>query len=175
MELKKAQIALILKIGYLLNYYEKNIIINWADSLINDGDLDSSVIDLSLSSDKSINEVTEILQVITNELSDTSFIDEYFFGYFSEKLKLNKLAWQTIERDVLKYFELQDNFLFDDNTRLYFSSLQEDYSLRKDGFGGMMSMPDDLLTFLDKYKKYFIIDNSLKQMGIQSLELNNIK
>jgi hypothetical protein len=54
----------ILKIGLLLGYLTKDIIIEWADYLIDNGDTDEIVIDLSLSKDKSINEIVSLLNAL---------------------------------------------------------------------------------------------------------------
>lgn len=138
----------IIYIGLLFNYILKDYIIDWADDqIVNKGNNEDYIIELSFSSNKT---EKEILAMLSNYITDDyNLTIEFYFSQFNMLIKKGYYNWERVEEEIVKFYK--SNFITEDTEDLFYSRIIDDYYLRKDGFSGNMNMPKELLQFLSKY------------------------
>jgi len=163
------QAASILKTGFLLGYFNKSVISQWAEKKILMGYENNSMIELVLVENKSNNEVLSLIGLLAacDDVYDKEFLDQYYFGLFNDALLMDdsESNWMAIENEVLRYAFIEDRYVSEDH-KFFISMLDNDYSLRKQGYSGEMRMPDQLLDFLRPYDKFRGIQAELDLEGI---------
>lgn len=157
----------ILYVGFLLGYIDKKSIISWSDKHILLKEDNSIYFDLSLSINKSDSEILSLLSMINEAELDYSCIRKYYFGLFWKLLEDKIVKWDKIQEEVLNlYFKCLINFKYDYVSFIgaaevnIFSLLQNDFNLRKEGYSGVVDMPNGL-EFLSFYKDSHIEYNEL--------------
>jgi hypothetical protein len=165
--MRKGVIAKVLKTGLMLGYYTNIDVIIWADKLINEGDDDLRLIDISLAGNQNTNTIIEILNLI-EEPEACETVKMYYFSFFNKLLEEQTTNWLSIERELLRFIELIPECILDFE-RDYFSRLHNDYSLRKEKLQSPMIMPQDLESFLKSYIGFDAISQQISQANIKSL------
>jgi hypothetical protein len=157
----------ILYVWFLLGYIDKKSIIHWSDKQILLYEDNSIYIELSLSINKSDSEILSLLSMINEAELDYICIRKYYFGLFWKLLENKIVKWDKIQEEVLKlYFNCLINFKYDyvsfkgNEDVNIFSLLQNDFNLRKEGYSGIVDMPNGL-EFLSFYKDTQIEYNEL--------------
>ena len=165
--MNKSIVASVLKIGFILRIIERESIVSWADIMIGKGDSDDSFLELSLIKRKTENEIIELLGNIARNEESTSkdMVLSIFMAYFHLFINNNPRQWQTIVQKVILLKGILNPKMHDD----FFYRLDEDYHLRQDGFSGWMTMPEELITHLNKYEMYSNIVAELNRYGIMFL------
>ena len=156
----KSLIALVLKVGFLLGIIDKKSIVSWADFNINIGDFDNAVLELSLIKSKTNNEIISLLNIIANRDDDdnTKYTFNYLMCLFCNEITKNPKLWSTIE----KYIVDLGCILRYNSDEVCFLRIEDDYSLRKEGFSGCMNLPNELISYLSNYDVY---SNDLKKLN----------
>jgi len=169
------QISCILKFGFLLKYFNKKQIGDWASKKVMENCNDINIIELTFIENKSNNETLTLLNLLIGEMSmnDIQFINQYYLGFFKEELvgKKTKSNWIAIENEILKYFSLDDDLASGNDISWLISILSNDYSLRKDGLTGVMKMPQDLILLLDKFENFKGMQEQLDKENISNPQL----
>jgi len=161
-------IADILKIGLLLGHFDEKDISVWAEKQISDGNNEELIINLLFAKNKS--EIISLLneKVLTSSGINRELTNEYFLGFYNELLKKTTNEWDKIAKYVLKYFSLNE-FVLDDDEKLFVSRLNNDMSLRDEGFAGPMDMPVELIDFLKKHNKFNELQKRLTDEGLPQM------
>lgn len=156
----KSIIALVLKVGFLLEMIDKKSIVSWADFNINNGDFDNTVLELSLIKSKTNNEIISLLNKIANNEkgNNVQYVVNIFMGVFYIEIIKNPKLWLTIEKKIVEI----KNILGYNSDEVFFSRIEDDYSLRKEGFSGCMNLPNELISYLSNYEVY---SNDLKKLN----------
>ncbi len=137
----------VVHIAFLLNLITKDQIETWAFSKIENGDYDDFFFNLSTS--KNNNEVLNVLGEIPSDTDSTLFFVEYFFSFFKNAFK-NEI-WKIVEEKIVSFYNIVDLSAINVTIKLSLIRIKDDYELRRDGFGGSMDMPSDLIDFLNQF------------------------
>lgn len=147
-----SSIAEILKIGLLLGYLKKEAIISWADDLINIGEIDEVVIEISLSRNKSVNDLLSALNALSNK-SSKGIAKRFFLNFFMKKSELESHSLVDIEIKLLELYHL-GILDFSEDEKFSLSILESDYSLRRDGYKNQIKIDDEINSLLFNYKDF---------------------
>lgn len=118
----------------------------------------------------SYNKLYEILDKYIIDKNETSdFMTHSLFIYFINKKFKN---WSIIEEKLVLYYDYFKEYL---NTIEYgfWSRLNDDFRLRKEGFSGCMNMPKELENYLKSYNLDSIEEETTFLKKIFNLKIRN--
>jgi hypothetical protein len=118
----------ILRIKFYLDIIHKSDLIQWADNNINLGIYNSDVIELSMSNNKSKNEILEILNRLKDQFPyESENFKHIFYSLFNEYLG----DISTLEKKLLDFYDFtKDEIHYSEKEILSYSIIANDLSLR---------------------------------------------
>ena len=141
----------------------------WADRKINEETNDSLFFDLSTAG--TTNKIVELLYERVSWNYNDKEIRTFILSYYKEYLNRNQNNWLEIEKELLDYFQLLEH---DDSNNIledFLYYLADDWNLRKDGFNGLLTMPEYLTDNLREYNDYNNLRELLKREGLSGYEV----
>jgi len=152
-------IAKILKLGFIINIFDFNLIQRWAEKKINEEHYDDDIAELLFSRNKEKGEVIELLNRLENG-SDDKIVKSFFLSLFYQELKNNrKKYWKNIEKKMYELFSI-DDLKKDD----FILRLNDDYLLRREGFSGNINQPVELFNYLKNENNELLIEEFWKSV-----------
>jgi len=161
------KIAHLIRFGLPFKKISRETIIDWADKKIRDGN-DESFYDLSLANDSN-----KIIEYFSSKVSwdfNNIEIRTLILSYYKEYLKNNKQKWFEVEKELVNYFDLLD-YEPGEQYQDFLYYLSDDIGLRRDGYGGLLNMPDDLINDLSDYSDYNKLNELLTNNGIKGYQI----
>ncbi len=157
-------------IRFGLSFHKMTIeaIIKWADNKIIAQTNDNIFFNLSTAG--TANRIIEILaeRVIWN--FNNTEIRSLLLSYYKIHVNENLDLWLEIEKELLEYFHLLEYDNSNESSQDFLYYLGDDWHLRKDGFGGILSMPNYLIENLAEFKEYDNLKELLKRQGLSGYE-----
>ncbi len=163
------KIAHLIRFGLSFRKMTKETVINWADNKIIEKD--SNEIFLDISTSNNVNKIIEILSVKVNWDFNDKEIRSLVLSYYKEYLKATPNRWEKIEEELLCFYNLIENKNIDDKSQDFLYYLGDDVGLRKDGFGGILEMPEYLIENLSEYENYKDLQELLSNQGLSGFKL----
>jgi hypothetical protein len=158
------KIAHLVRFGLPFQKITQTTIINWADNKIMETNCDEIFFDLATATNS--NKIVEILSTKVDWDFKNNAIRQLILSYYREYLKMNSSNWFNIDAEILDYFTLIEYDNSNDRTDDFLYYLGDDYSLRQEGYGGLLSMPDYLEENLRQYNSYNDLQNLLTKNGL---------
>jgi len=159
----------LIRFGLSFKKITPQTVIDWADRKIGEQSYDPIFVDLS--SANSINKIIEILSTKVDWDFKDQEIRNLILGYYREYLNQNLGNWSKIQDELLSYYSLFEFASIVNKTDDFLYFLEDDWSLRKGGFGGMVEMPSYLEQNLVEYDNYNQLKKLLLSEGIAGYEL----
>jgi hypothetical protein len=163
------KISHLIRFGLSLKKMTPQAINNWADRKIAQPPYDFIFLDLSSTS--SINKIIEILSTKVVWDFENNEIRNLILSYYREYLNQNLGNWPKIQDELLAYYSLFEFAGNGNKTDDFLFFLEDDWSLRKGGFGGMVEMPSYLKQNLIEYDNYRQLRQLLASEGIAGYEV----
>ena len=158
------KIAHVIRFGLPFHKVTQEAIVNWADNKVNEKDSDNIFFDLSTA-----NNSNKIIELLSDKV-DWNFKDpeirQLILSYYKDFLKANPSKWLDIETELVNFFELIEYESSNDKTDDFLYYLGDDLGLRKDGYGGLLAMPDYLTENLSQYRSYNNLKDLLTKSGL---------
>jgi hypothetical protein len=172
--MNNSDVAAILKTGILLKYFSSETITEWADCLINNGEINEFVIELSLSKSKSIGEVIGLLDSLISSNDSENLAKHFFLNYFKGKYERSVISPLQLQRELIDFYNL-NAFYFSDTEKISFSILLNDYSLREAGYDGQNNINKLLKDLFNNYHHfdYPTISTNCTEGIMRTLSLNS--
>ena len=144
-------------------------VIEWADSKINEQTDNDKFFGLSTAgtANKIVAIISDRVTWDYNNREIRSLLLSYYNIYLNEHLDL----WLNIEKELLEYLHLLEYDNSNDSTQDFLYYLEDDWHLRKDGFGGLLSMPMYLIENLAEFKDYDNLKELLKGQGLSGYDV----
>jgi len=144
-------------------------IIQWADRKINEQTDNDLFFDLSIAGT-----ANKIVELLSNKVSwnyNNKEIRTLLLSYYRTYLKENSERWLDIEKELLEYFHLLEYDNSNESSQDFLYYLDDDWHLRKEGFGGLLSMPAYLTENLAEFNAYDNLKELLKRQGLSGYEV----
>jgi len=141
----------------------------WADRKIKEETNESLFFGLSPA--RTTNIIIELLNERVSWNYNDKEIRAFILSYYKEYLTRNQNNWFEIEKELLYYFQLLE---YDDSNEIledFLYYLADDWNLRKDGFSGLLTMPEYLTDNLREYNDYNKLRELLKRQGLSGYEV----
>lgn len=136
----------LIKIGFQLKLITKEEILDFAEEEFNNKLNDMFIDILSLSKQSEMGKFIDVLNQFSYEISVNEFRKAHtLFLFFLSKEK----NWFELEKKILEYYGFFNLYL-DEMDYEFWSRLQDDFSLRTQGFTTNMKMPSELSDYLKK-------------------------
>lgn len=144
-------------------------IIEWTDRKINDQTDNDLYFDLSTA--RTVNRIVELFsnQVAWNYNSEE--IRNLLLSYYKVYLRKKLDRWLDIEKELLEYFRLLEYGTSNESVKDFLYYLDDDWHLRKNGYGGVLQMPTFLTENLDEYQDYDKLKDFLNEQGLKGYEV----
>ncbi|MEO6130849.1 MAG: hypothetical protein ABIQ02_03300 [Saprospiraceae bacterium] len=158
-------------IRFGLSFHKMTVenIIDWSDSKINEQTDNDLFFDLSTAGTTS--KIVDLLSVQVTWEYNNKEIRRLLLSYYNEYLKDNSDKWIDIEKELLEYFHLLDYNNSNERVKDFLYFLEDDWHLRKDGYGGLLQMPKYLRDNLAKFQDYDKLKEFLKGQGLIGYEI----
>ncbi|TSE02495.1 hypothetical protein [Aquimarina algiphila] len=138
-----------LLITFSLELFTEERLIKFGEDNLIQGNTEGWIVDLgSVTEPMPKNFFVEILKKVGNEITEEEFL-MFHKIYITSLKEINN--WKEIQEKLIKYYELFSLFL-DKLDYEFWSRLKDDIQLRKEGFSGMMKMPDEINEYLNEYR-----------------------
>ncbi len=144
-------------------------VIDWADRQINEQTDNDIFLDLSTAG--TANKIVEFLSDRVTWDFNNKEIRSLLLSYYNIHLNENLDLWLIIEKEHLEYFQLLEYDNSNESTQDFLFYLDDDWHLRKDGFGGLLSMPTYLTKNLAEFKDYDNLKELLRGQGLSGYEV----
>lgn len=146
-----------------------NAITDWAARKINEPAPDNIFFDLVTARTK--NKIIEVLsEKVTWNYNDQE-LRTLILSYYKNYLINNPTLWMDIEKELTGYFQYSDFENGNDRSADFLYYLADDWHLRKDGFSGLLTMPEYLTDNLGEYNDYNKLKELLKGEGLAGYEV----
>ena len=144
-------------------------IIEWADRKI--GEQTDQDIFLDLSTTRTVNSIVELFsnRVVWNY--NNNEVRNLLLSYYKIYLKGNLDRWVDIEGELVEYFRLLEYDTSNESVEDFLYFLVDDWRLRKDGYGGLLQMPNYLVENLAEFKDYNKLKELLLGQGLKGYEV----
>jgi hypothetical protein len=144
-------------------------VIEWADCKINEQTNNNIFYDLLTA--RTANKIVELLSERVTWKYNNTEIRSLLLSYYNSYLNENLDSWLNIEKELLEYFHMLEYDNSNESTQDFLYYLDDDWHLRKDGFGGLLSMPAYLTENLAEFKDYDNLKELLKRQGLSGYEV----
>lgn len=163
------KISHLIRFGLSFRKMTTNVITGWAYKKINEQTYDAVFSDLATAETK--NKIIEVLsgKVVWN-YNDRE-IRNLILSYYKKYLISNPTLWMDIEKELTEYFQYSDFENGNDRLQDFLYYLTDDWNLRKDGFSGLLTMPEYLADNLSEYNGYHKLKELLKEQGLAGYEV----
>jgi hypothetical protein len=166
-ELEK--IAHLIRFGLSFHKMTVESIIAWADCKIND-QLDNDVY-LELSTARTTNRIVELFSNHVAWNFNSKEVRNLLLSYYKVYLSENLDSWLDIEMELLEYLRLLEYGTSNESVNDFLYFLDDDWCLRKGGYGGVLQMPAFLVENLNQYDDYEKLKELLKRQGLIGYEV----
>ena len=165
------KISHLIRFGLSFHKMTTKAITDWADRKINEQPPDNIFFDLVTAQTK--NKIIEVLseKVIWN-YKDRE-LRTLILSYYKSYLINNPTLWMAIEKELIEYFQYLDFENGNDRSEDFLYYLADDWHLRKEGFSGLLTMPEYLTDNLREYNDYNKLKELLKGQGLVGYEVWN--
>ena len=144
-------------------------IIEWADRKI--GEQADQDIFLDLSTARTVNGIVELFSNRVNWDFRNKEIRNLLLSYYKIYLNGNLDQWLDIEGELVGYFRLIGYDTSNESVEDFLYFLEDDWQLRRDGYGGILQMPAFLVDKLSEYKDYNKLVDLLKRQELVGYEI----
>ena len=144
-------------------------VIEWADHKIRE-QTDQEIF-LDLSTARTVNGIVELF---TNRVTwdfNNKEVRNLLLSYYKIYLSENLDRWYEIERELVAYFRLIGYDTSNESVEDFLYFLEDDWQLRRDGYGGILQMPAFLVDKLSEYKDYDKLVDLLKRQELVGYEI----
>jgi len=163
------KISHLIRFGLSFHKMTVETIIQWADRKINEQTDNDLFFDLSIAGT-----ANKIVELLSNKVSwnyNNKEIRTLLLSYYRTYLKENSERWLDIEKELLEYFHLLEYDNSNESSQDFLYYLDDDWHLRKEGFGGLLSMPAYLTENLAEFNAYDNLKELLKRQGLSGYEV----
>jgi hypothetical protein len=144
-------------------------VIEWSDRKINERTNNDLFFDLSTAGTS--NKIVDLLSDRVTWDYKNMVIRSLLLSYYQEYLKVNPDRWLDVEKELMEYFHLLEYDNSNESTKDFLYYLDDDWHLRKDGFGGLLSMPSYLTENLAEFKEYVNLKGLINGQGLSGYEV----
>lgn len=145
----------ILKIKFLLGFIDKKDIVVLCENLINLGNQQEEILELSSLKNDNNQIVSWLNQLARSKTIDSDQIKKHFYNLFLSKLMNNKNTLDLVESYLVSFYNITEGELtYSYDEKLSYSIIENDLSLRREGHGYQITL-NDLISFL-KFEKNII-------------------
>ena len=163
------KISHLIRFGLSFHKMTVETVIEWADCKINEQT--NNDIFFYLSTAGTSNKIVDLLseRVVWNY--NNTEVRRLILSYYKKYLNNNLALWLDIEKELLEYFHLLEYENSNESSQDFLFYLEDDWYLRKDGYGGILSMPTFLKENLSDFNDYDNLITLLECQGLNGYEV----
>ena len=163
------KIAHLIRFGITFHKMTIQAIIEWADRKI--GEQTDQEIFLDLSTARTVNGIVEVFSNRVTWDFNNKEVRNLLLSYYKIYLNGNIDRWLDIEGELVAYFRLIGYDTSNESVEDFLYFLEDDWQLRRDGYGGILQMPAFLVDKLSEYKDYDKLVDLLKRQELVGYEI----